>query len=85
MKSELTYFFSPCILHYTNIGFKSVREKVLSHLTECIGRMVLESQLPHKIVNLLFVFTIEKVRHPSCLIRVVGHTQRCSLSPHGRT
>ena len=25
------------------------------HLTECINSMVLESQLPHKIVNLLFL------------------------------
>jgi hypothetical protein len=27
------------------------------HLTECVNRMVLESQLPHKIVNLLFTIT----------------------------
>ena len=26
-------------------------------LTECINQMVLESQLPHKIVNLLFIIT----------------------------
>ena len=27
------------------------------HLTECIRRLVLEGQLPHKIVNLLFAIT----------------------------
>ena len=31
----------------------------LFYLTECIYQLVLESQLPHKIVNLLFTITIE--------------------------
>ena len=32
------------------------------HLTECINLMVLESQLSHKIVNLLFTTTDEKIQ-----------------------
>ena len=28
------------------------------HLTQCINQMVLESQLPHKIVNLLFTIIL---------------------------
>ena len=33
------------------------RRQEQPHLTDCIHQLVLESQLPHKIVNLLFQFT----------------------------
>ena len=36
---------------------RAMRLPYQSHLTECIYQLVLESQLPHKIVNLLFTIT----------------------------
>ena len=37
-------------------------EEVSSYLTECIHSLVLESQLPHKIVNLSFTISDIKIK-----------------------
>ena len=34
----------------------------LSHLTECINQTILENELPHKIVNLLFTVTDQNIK-----------------------
>ena len=36
---------------------RSPRAFRLAHLTEFINEMIIDSQLPHKIVNLLFIIT----------------------------
>ena len=35
---------------------------VRMYLTECIYQLVLESQLPHKIVNMLFTITYQMIK-----------------------
>ena len=49
-------------------GGKRVGGRV--HLTECIYQLVLESQLPHKIVNLLFTITDEDNKIANLLFTV---------------
>ena len=36
--------------------------RLLAYLTECIYQLVLESQLPHKLVNLLFTITYQNIK-----------------------
>jgi len=47
----LTALYVPCLLD-SGTGNAEKNEKVRIHLTECIHRLSLESQLPHKIIDL---------------------------------
>ena len=44
--------YAACYFQLDTLGARS-------HLTECINQMVLESQLPHNLVNLFFTITTE--------------------------
>ena len=52
---------------YTAARFsRTLRQKTYAptrqfHLTECIHRLVLKSQIPHKIINTLFTMTHENI------------------------
>ena len=44
-------------MHLGNLPLGSVPRRHQVYLTECVNSLVLESQLPHQIVNLLFTIT----------------------------
>ena len=42
--------------------YEKEKHRVRAYLTQCIHELVLESQLPHKIVNLLFTIADSSIR-----------------------
>ena len=60
---KVSKFFLPGVINrLINLTVYVVAADQGFHLTECIYQFVLESQLPHKIVNLLFTITNQYIK-----------------------